>query len=113
MVRYYGRYSSRARGSEHERPDPDESDAETRGHARQAAKAAWAKLIRKVYEVDPLLCPKCGAQMRVIALIEDPAVIERIPSWLGLWDPRPACGPSPPGERASLPLTYHRVSDIA
>jgi Protein of unknown function (DUF2905) len=25
--------------------------------------------------------------MRVIALIEDPAVIERILSWLGLWDP--------------------------
>ena len=45
------------------------------------------KLIRKVYEVDPLVCPKCGAQMRVIALIEDPAVIERILSWLGLWHP--------------------------
>jgi hypothetical protein len=51
--------------------------------------------------------------MRVIALIEDPAVIERILSWLGLWDPQLACGPSPPGERASLPLVYHRVPDIA
>lgn len=86
-VRYYGRYSSRARGSEHECPEADEPDAETHSHARQAAKAAWAKLIRKVYEVDPLLCPKCGAQMRVIALIEDPAVIERILSWLRLWHP--------------------------
>jgi hypothetical protein len=42
--------------------------------------------------------------MRVISLIEDPAVIERILSWLGLWHPLPPCGPSPPGERASLPL---------
>jgi len=74
---------------------------------------AWAKMIRKVCEVDPLTCPECGAQMRVISLIEDPAVIERILCWLGPWDPRPACGPSPPGERASLPLAYHPVPDIA
>ena len=26
----------------------------------------------------------------VIALIEDPAVIERVPSWLGLWESPPA-----------------------
>jgi hypothetical protein len=91
----------------------DEPGPESHSHARQAAKAAWAKLIRKVYEVDPLACPECGAQTRVIALIEDPAVIERILSWLGLWDPPQPCGPSPPGERASLPLAYHPVPDIA
>jgi hypothetical protein len=113
LVRYYGRYSSRTRGAEQERPDMDEPDTETRNQARQAAKAAWAKLIRKVYEVDPLLCPKCGIQMRVIALIEDPAVIERILSWLGLWQPLPACGPSPPAGRATSSLTYHPVPDIA
>ena len=38
----------------------------------------WAKMIRKVYEVDPLLCPTCSGQMRVIALIEEPKVIDRI-----------------------------------
>ena len=51
--------------------------------------------------------------MRVIALIEDPAVIERILSWLGLWQPLPDGGPSPPAKRGSLPLTYHPVPDIA
>ena len=51
---------------------------EAESQARRAAKIAWAKMIRKVYEVDPLTCPECGAQMRVISLIEDPAVIERI-----------------------------------
>lgn len=49
------------------------------GHAGRArARSTWARLIRKVYEIDPLECPKRGAQMRVIALIEDPADIERI-----------------------------------
>jgi hypothetical protein len=73
LVRYYGRYSSRTRGSEHERPDMDGLGPEAESQARRAAKIAWAKMIRKVYEVDPLTCPECGAQMRVILLIEDPA----------------------------------------
>ena len=74
-MRYYGRYSSRVRSPPCERLEADEPDADTHSHARQTAKAVWAKLIRKVYEVDPLTCPECGAQMRVISLIEDPAVI--------------------------------------
>jgi len=38
----------------------------------------WAEMIRKVYETDPLLCPSCGGQMRVIAFIEDHKVIDKI-----------------------------------
>ena len=34
-------------------------------------KANWVRLIQKVYEVDPLECPNCGATMRIIALIDD------------------------------------------
>ena len=30
----------------------------------------WAEMIRKAYETDPLFSPKCGSQMRIIALIE-------------------------------------------
>ena len=35
-------------------------------------------MIRKVYEVDPLLCPSCGGQMKIICFIEDPATIDKI-----------------------------------
>ena len=35
-------------------------------------------MLRRVYEVDPLLCPKCGSQMKVIAFITEPQVIRRI-----------------------------------
>jgi len=38
-----------------------------------------------VYEVDPLECPKCGAGMRVIAFITEPAVVRKILEHLGLW----------------------------
>jgi hypothetical protein len=33
------------------------------------ARSAWTRLIHKVYEIDPLERPRCGAPMRVIALI--------------------------------------------
>lgn len=51
--------------------------------------------------------------MRVIALIADPAVIERILSWLGLWAPTRPGGASPPAGRSGLPPAYHPVPDIA
>ena len=43
-----------------------------------ARKRAWARLLAKVYEVDPFVCPKCGAEMKVIAIIEDPDELKRI-----------------------------------
>jgi len=73
--------------------------------ARRAAKVAWAKLIRKVCDVDPFLRPKCGAPMQVIVLIEDPNVIAGIVSWAGVWEPLRVSAPSPPAERPSPPLT--------
>jgi len=35
-------------------------------------------MIRKVYEIDPLLCPSCGGRMKIISFIEDPKAIDRI-----------------------------------
>ncbi len=81
LVRYYGYYSNRSRGTrrlaeplsdEHAQITIDDRPPDRR------CKANWARLIQKVYEVDPLECPNCGAAMRIIALIDQPAVIERI-----------------------------------
>jgi hypothetical protein len=41
-------------------------------------------MIRKVYEVDPLLCPKCGGKMKVIAFLTDYSVVDRIINHLKL-----------------------------
>jgi len=48
--------------------------------------AKWRELIKRVWEADPLLCPKCHNEMRVVSLIDDRAVIERILRHLGLWE---------------------------
>jgi len=36
------------------------------------------RVLKKVFEVDPLVCAKCGGEMKVIAWITDRAVIDRI-----------------------------------
>lgn len=41
-------------------------------------------MIRKVYELDPLLCPSCGGQMKIIAFIEEPKAIDKITRHLKL-----------------------------
>ncbi len=82
-MRCYGAYSNRARrlcraaegegGERGGREDPREDSDFARSRRR-----SWARLLRKLLEVDPLLCPKCGVEMRIVAVITDPQVIDRI-----------------------------------
>jgi len=44
----------------------------------------WAEMIRKVYEVDPMVCPQCGGTMKVIAFLTDYPVVDRIINHLKL-----------------------------
>ena len=55
---------------------------------RKRFKKNWARLIQKVYDVDPLSCPKCSGPMRIISFVEDEAVIKKILSHLNLWLPQ-------------------------
>ena len=62
--------------------------------------------------------PLRDAQMRVIALIEQPEVIRHILEHFGLWDPRPRSPDPPPNHPpwpagATIPVTYHPLPDIA
>jgi len=49
-------------------------------------KKRWSYFIRKVYETDPLTCPKCQGEMRIISFIDQPDVIKKNPQHLGLWE---------------------------
>ena len=44
----------------------------------------WAEMIRKVYEVDPMLCPKCGGTVKIMAFLTDFSMVDRIISHLKL-----------------------------
>ena len=43
-------------------------------------------LLKKYMKLDPLICPKCGGNMRIIAFIEDYKVIRKILDYLGIYE---------------------------
>ena len=87
-IRRYGLYSSRTKGKWSEHPEimrhapkgwtadqqclpldeklPEETECDISG---KACRKAWARLLAKVYEIDPFVCSRCGTEMRVIAVI--------------------------------------------
>jgi hypothetical protein len=50
---------------------------------RRAARTAWALLLARIDEVFPLVCPRCGGEMRIIAFITDACVVREILSHVG------------------------------
>jgi hypothetical protein len=62
-----------------------DSDSDTQDFRRQC-RSAWARLILRVYEVDPLVCGDCGGRLRIIAFIDAPETIRKILQHLHLWD---------------------------
>ena len=62
------------------------------GAREHAGRMRWAALLRRVFEVDALRCPRCGSTMRLIAAIEDPDVARRILECLELPSRSPPMG---------------------
>ena len=87
MVRYYGFYSNKSRGLRKKAGTDDAVPAliESEVSSKEFRKN-WARLIQKIYKVNPLLCPKCSGSMRIIAFIEDEQLVKKILKHLGLWD---------------------------
>jgi len=61
----------------------EEAPGEVEAILRRAARYAWALLLARIHEVFPLVCPRCGGEMRIIAFITDAAAVREILSHLG------------------------------
>jgi len=77
-VRYYGLYANAHRGKVRKAQQDKHPYILVEEESARIPRRGWAEMIRKVYEVDPLVCPQCGGQMKVIAFITDYAVVDRI-----------------------------------
>ena len=75
---------------------PEDGDASGAKPSRAGA-YRWAELMRRTFGVDVLACPRCGGRLRLVALIDQTSVIQRILRHLGLPtdvpEPRPARPP--------------------
>jgi len=104
LVHYYGAYSNAHRGKKAKSvasavaslphfAGAEESETEWVKLRRKS----WAALIRIVYESDPLLCPECGTQMKIVSVIKDGAVIDKILAHLQYkFEPLPLAAARPP-----------------
>lgn len=104
LVRYYGILAPRAawrdkvtpspprpadrpgpeRDSANESPGgPEPTDRRGARHSR-GPRLPWADLLRRVFAVEALTCPRCGEPMRVLAAIQSLDAIRAILECLGL-----------------------------
>lgn len=86
MIRYYGYYSNVKRGklkSKRKAVAEYLSIKEPLLSSKEYRKR-WAELIKKVYEVDSLTCPKCSGKMGIVAFVKEQPVIDKILSRTGL-----------------------------
>jgi len=115
LIHNYGHYANAARAKREREaaasPDsaapavPAPAPSEPDSAERKAARKRWANLIRHIYEVDPLVCPRCGAMMKIIAFITERRVIrgildsmrEFVPSTAGSRHPPPPVRPAVDG----------------
>ncbi len=54
------------------------ADAPEGEYAYRRPHASWARLLCKIFEIDPLLCSKCGIEMKVVSVITEPEVVGKI-----------------------------------
>jgi len=97
MVRYYGWYSNKSRGMRLKqgmvRPgdEPLENEGEveiidvSEYEPKRIPSKTWRECIKKIWEVDPLECPNCGGEMKIISFITEASVIRQILEHLNLW----------------------------
>ena len=86
-VRYYGAYSVRRRARWRKfgilddtrmRTDDASQDDTPSWPEIQARRRRWAELLRRIFEVDPLRCPRCGGNMSILAFVLEQHAIDAI-----------------------------------
>ena len=82
---YYGVYSSSYRGKENKEKQKKGGKKIETEELKGTAKASstWARLIHKIFEANPLTCPKCCKEMKIIAFITDYQEVKKILKHIG------------------------------
>ncbi|MET0005786.1 MAG: hypothetical protein ABW087_19445 [Candidatus Thiodiazotropha sp.] len=72
-----GARCSRCIASRPGKGNPSQSKEDKTPEQRHQA-MTWAQRLKRVFNIDVSICPKCGGEAKVIACIEDQAVIDKI-----------------------------------
>jgi len=83
-TRFFGLYSARTRGAAKKHAPRESLSQSERESPTQKVSVNWARGIKRIFNVDPLVCPRCGETMKIKAFLQDSKEIERICKNLGL-----------------------------
>ncbi len=100
LTRAYGWYSNRMRGDRKKQEEREKGKKEDENGTiednkiidirnykpKRIPQLMWRECIKKVWEVDPLVCPKCTGEMKVISFIYKRTVIKKILTRLNLYE---------------------------
>ena len=98
LIRFHGVLAPNVRLRAAIVPGPAQNTSKhAANHAQDApARMSWARLLKRVFDIDVERCPHCGGDLKIIAAIEEPAVIVRILTHLGLPARAPPRSPARP-----------------
>jgi uncharacterized protein YbaR (Trm112 family) len=68
----------------HVQPSVEGDEDTSRGGPSRPGAYQWAELMRRTFGLDILACPRCAGRLRLMALIEQASVVQRILRHLGL-----------------------------
>jgi ribosomal protein S27E len=78
LVRYYGAYANRCRARYRDEDGQVVAvEAGDDGKEGGGARRSWARLLRRVFEVE-LRCPRCGEDLTVVSFVTVPEIVDRI-----------------------------------
>jgi len=98
-IRFHGVLAAHAKLRSEIVPSPAEQAADHAHAHGAAARMRWARLLKRVFAIDVERCPQCGGRLKIIAAIEEPALIAMILTHLGLPARAP---PRAPARRVDL-----------
>ena len=91
MIRYYGAYSARSRGVKTTQYAESVIIPLSEMEEKTKPSISWASSMKKVFETDPLVCPKCAGDMVIKNFIFNTKEITRMAKYSGqaIWDAPP------------------------
>ena len=121
------RYSNKSRGvrlknelQEIEKSEKPVTDVQiidvSRYQPKKVPSLKWRECIKKIWKDDPLICPECLSEMKIISFITEINIIKKVLKYLDLWDEEssrdPPVMPNIPNEIVYVPVDDGWSTDI-
>ena len=84
LLAYHGVLAPRARWRAAIVPPPAPDGARADAGARSPGRWTWARLLRRVFAIQVLVCERCGGPRRILGAVKEPHAVRRLLAALGL-----------------------------